>query len=227
MRMRTAFVVFACGYLCAAAASVRAQRFDEIVREDFFAGMTGDHARFDRAMRTCEEALAKDPGNAPALVWHGAGLLVRSGLAFRDGEPDRGIELRTRALREMGQAVGKAPDDVQVLIPRAAILVSQARYSPDEQARGMARTAADDYERVLTIEAPWFGGLGVHPRGELLGGLATAYRLSGDNDKAAAMLHRISRELPGTSYDRKAQSWLADLSAVPKEDHFCLGCHTP
>jgi len=41
----------------------------------------------------------------------------------------------------------------------------------------------------------------------------------------AAYLQRISKELPGTAYDQKAQKWLADLTAVPKEDRFCLGCH--
>src|ERR1700759_789550 len=77
----------------------RAQRFDDMVREDFFAGMAGDMTRFERAMTTCETALATDKTNAAALVWHGAGLMVRSGLAFRDGKPDDGLSLRQRGLR--------------------------------------------------------------------------------------------------------------------------------
>jgi len=216
-------VVLACiGELCSA---VQRQRFDNVVREDFFAGMSGDTARLDRAMKTCEDALAENPKNAAALVWHGAGLLVRSGIAFRAGENENGISLRGRAMQEMNDAVALAPSDVQVLIPRAAILVSHARFAPLDQSREMARTAAADYEKVLAIEAPYVASIGTHGKGELLGGLATAYRLSGDDDKAVVYLRRITNELPGTRYDQKAQKWLADLPAVPRDDHFCIGCH--
>jgi tetratricopeptide (TPR) repeat protein len=226
MRGRTLLVVFACGYLAATGAALRAQRFDDVIRADFFAGMSGDIARFDRARQVCEEALASNPKNPSALVWHGAGLLVRSGVAFRAGKVDDGLVLRTRAMAEMNDAVAMTPDDIQVLIPRAAILVSSTRFSPDAQARDMARLAAADYERVMAIQAPYAGTLGTHSLGELLGGLATAYRVLGDNQRAATYLQRISKELPGTAYDQKAQRWLADLTAVPKEDRFCLGCHT-
>jgi tetratricopeptide (TPR) repeat protein len=225
MRGRALFVVFVCGYLAAAGAALLAQRFDDVIRADFFAGMSGDVARFDRAMQVCEEALASNRRNPPALVWHGAGLLVRSGAAFRAGRVDEGLELRARAMQEMSDAVAMAPDDIQVLIPRAAILVSSARFSPDVQARDMARLAAADYEKVLALQAPYASTLGAHSLGELLGGLATAYRVLGDTQRASEYLQRISKELPGTAYDLKAQKWLADLAAVPKEDRFCLGCH--
>jgi hypothetical protein len=221
--------LLACAYLTVAVVSAQppSARFDALVREDFFAGMTGDTARFDRAMTTCEAALARDPKNAPALVWHGAGLMVRSGIAFRQGRAEQGMELRTSGLREMNEANAMQPRDVQVLIPRAAILLASARYAPQPQARDMAATAAADYEQVLEIEAPWMASLAMHPRGELLGGLATAYRLAGNTDKAGIYLRRLSSELPGSVYDRKAQAWLADLSAVRQDDHFCLGCHLP
>lgn len=49
---------------------------------------------------------------------------------------------------EMNDAIALAPSDVQVLIPRAAILVSHARFGPIDQSREMARTAAADYESV-------------------------------------------------------------------------------
>jgi tetratricopeptide (TPR) repeat protein len=215
----------ALAYAVTAGFALQGQRFDNIVRSDFFAGMSGDRARFDRAMKTCEDALEANPKNAPALVWHGAGLLVRSGLAFRAGQADEGMSLNARAMTEMNDAVAMTPDDIQVLIPRAAILVSSARFAPADQALSWARTAAADYERVLALETPRLTSLSTHSRGELLGGLATAYRLSGDEEKASAYLTRISKELPGTAYDRKAQTWLANLRAVPREDHFCLGCH--
>jgi hypothetical protein len=164
MQGRKLVIVFVCVYLAVANAALRAQRFDDIVRSDFFAGISGDVARFDRAMKMCEDALASNPKNAAALVWHGAGLLVRSGVAFRAGNVDGGIDLRIRAMREMNEAVAMTPDDVQVLIPRAAILISSARFSPDEQARDMARTAAADYEKVVAIEAPYASRIGTHGR---------------------------------------------------------------
>jgi tetratricopeptide (TPR) repeat protein len=225
MHGRGLLVVFVCGYVAAASVALRGQRFDDVIRADFFAGMSGDVGRFDRAMQVCETALASNPKNPSALVWHGAGLLVRSGVAFRAAKVDDGLELRSRAMREMNDAVAMTPDDIQVLIPRAAILVSSARFSPDAQARDMARIAAADYEKVMAIQAPYASTLGSHGLGELLGGLATAYRVLGDNARAMAYLQRISKELPGTAYDQKAQTWLADLTAVPKEDRFCLGCH--
>src|ERR1051326_6901329 len=49
-------------------------RFDFLVREDFFAGMAGNREAFNRAMKVCEDALAKNPKHAEAMVWHGSGL---------------------------------------------------------------------------------------------------------------------------------------------------------
>ena len=47
----------------------REPRFDELVRADFFAGVAGDAAAMDRAMRLIEETLAKNPRHPEALVW--------------------------------------------------------------------------------------------------------------------------------------------------------------
>src|SRR5258706_13442887 len=62
------------------------QRFDYLVRADFFAGAAGDEARLAHVMDVCEQALAQNPNHAEAHVWHGAGLLVRAGRAFRHGD---------------------------------------------------------------------------------------------------------------------------------------------
>ena len=45
-------------------------RFDTEVREDLFAGFGGDAEALARGAKTCDDALAKNPKNAEALVWH-------------------------------------------------------------------------------------------------------------------------------------------------------------
>ena len=40
------------------------QRFDDLVRADFFAGIAGDNVALERAMRVIEQALASDPRRA-------------------------------------------------------------------------------------------------------------------------------------------------------------------
>lgn len=50
------------------------ERFDLLVRDDFFAGFAGDQAALDRVMKTCEDALAnpRTPrpwlGTVPAFI---------------------------------------------------------------------------------------------------------------------------------------------------------------
>src|SRR5215467_9769056 len=62
------------------------ERFDMKVRADFFSGFAGDRDAFNRAMKVCDETLAKNPKHAEALVWHGSGLLFISGDDFRKGD---------------------------------------------------------------------------------------------------------------------------------------------
>ena len=57
------------------------QRFDYLVRADFFAGVAGDEARLNKAIELCEHTLEQNPAHAEALVWHGASLLVRASQA--------------------------------------------------------------------------------------------------------------------------------------------------
>ena len=58
------------------------ERFDYTVRNYFFAGFSGDTASLEKGLEICEDALASDPKNAQALVWHGAGVFFskRGGL---------------------------------------------------------------------------------------------------------------------------------------------------
>ncbi len=69
------------------------KRFDYLVRSDFFAGLAGDDAALDRAMKICEATLAKNPKHAEAMVWHGGGLLFTSSKYFQKGDIQKGMEL--------------------------------------------------------------------------------------------------------------------------------------
>jgi tetratricopeptide (TPR) repeat protein len=202
------------------------ERFDNIVRDDFFAGIGGDNVRFERAMKTCEDALAKNPKNAGALVWHGSGLYVESGIAFRKGDTATGQELNARGLKEMADAIALEPESVQTRIPRAAILISSARYiDNDAIVKPLLEIAVGDYEKVMQIEEKYFETVGTHGHGELLGGLADGYRRLGNFDKSRALLERMVKDLPGTPYETQAKRWLVDLPKVPKQERFCIGCN--
>src|SRR5215472_2382702 len=82
------------------------ERFDYLVREDYFAGLAGDQAALERAIKVCEDALAKNPKHAEALVWHGSGLMLRSRFAFQKGDIRNGAQWWERGLDEMDQAAG-------------------------------------------------------------------------------------------------------------------------
>ncbi|MBI3494041.1 MAG: hypothetical protein HY047_20025, partial [Acidobacteria bacterium] len=117
------------------------QRFDYLVRADFFAGVAGNDARLQQAMDLCERTLAENPKHAEALVWHGAGLLVRAGQAFGKGDMANGGSLFGRALKEMDDAVALAADNPGVLIPRAAVLLEATKNMPPETARPLVQSA--------------------------------------------------------------------------------------
>lgn len=103
------------------------------VRGDMFAGMAGDTAAFDRAMKACESALASDPKNAVALVWHATGMYFRSSVAFRSGDVATGNSLREQARKEMDEGVALRPNSVDILVPRATVLQMQAAHTPDAE----------------------------------------------------------------------------------------------
>src|SRR5438067_9061144 len=118
-----------------------AQRFDYLVRADFFAGAAGDEARLKKAIDLCERTLAENPKHAEAMVWHGAGLLVRAGQAFQKGDMATGGPLYDRGLKEMNEAVALAPDNPGVLIPRGATLFEATRGMPPDMARPLLESA--------------------------------------------------------------------------------------
>jgi tetratricopeptide (TPR) repeat protein len=201
------------------------ERFDMRVRNDFFAGFAGNQEALDRAMKLCEEELARNPDNAAALVWHGSGVFFESRTYFRAGDQAKGLEFWQRGLGEMDNAVKMAPDTLGVRIPRGAVLLTASRALPSaEMARPLIEKGVGDFERALEIQKPYFDTLGTHPRGELLIGLADGYARLGKDDQATAYFERIRAALPGSAYAASAEKWLATKTLAPREAG-CLGCH--
>src|SRR5689334_10931479 len=136
------------------------ERFDFLVREDFFAGFEGDQAAFERGMKTCEDVLAKNPKHAEALVWHGGGLVFRAGQQFQKGDLQHGMETWNRGLKEMDEAVGLEPENVGVRIPRGATLLVASRFArPENESHRLLELAVSDYEKVLQLQAGYFARL--------------------------------------------------------------------
>lgn len=203
------------------------ERFDYMVRNDFFAGFGGDNAALERGMKKSEQAIQADPKNAEALVWHGAGLYYKGGQAFRNGDSNAGQELVMKGISEMDRAVELAPDDVGVRVPRGAVLLQSTLFMPESPFRTpLIEKGLADYERVLEIQKNGFEKLGVHPRGELLFGIAEARGRLGNDAGAREIFERIKRELPASSYSRRADQFLTAGKLQP-EHALCSGCHTP
>jgi hypothetical protein len=222
-------IAFALGFLStmrSAPAQETAVRFDLKVRQDFFAGFTGDREALDRGMKACEDALAANPKFPEALVWHGGGLLFRSGAAFQGGDQQKGMEMWTRGLKEMQTAVDLAPDNVAVRIPRGATLLATSHFVPPAMAEPLVRDGMADYEKTLELQKEYFATLGSHPRGELLFGMADGYSRLGETAKATATFERIRKDLPGTVYAKRAGVWLETKTLAPEQTQ-CVGCHVP
>ena len=202
------------------------RRFDELVRADFFAGIAGDTAAFERAMRLIETTLAGNPRHPEALAWHGSGLLARAALAFQKGETGTGTDLWQRGLKDLDDAVVMAPDNVGVLIPRGATLLELTRTLPDAaEAKRLLTRGVADYEKVLELQAPYFRYLSDHARGELLFGLAEGLHRLGAHDRARPYLKRLVEEARNSEYGSIAAAWLNDPSAVSARKTGCVGCH--
>jgi tetratricopeptide (TPR) repeat protein len=201
------------------------QRFDYLVRADFFAGAAGDEARLARAMELCERTLADNPRHPEAMVWHGAGLLVRAGQAFQKGDIANGGPLFERGIAQMNEAVTLAPDSPGVLIPRAATLFEATRGMPPEMARPLLQSAVANYEHVLEIQQATWAKLGDHPKGELLFGLADGSARLGDQQKARMYFERLVTDAPSSGQAPRAKSWM-ETGTVPKANGLgCVGCH--
>lgn len=201
------------------------QRFDYLVRADFFAGIAGDETRLQRAIDLCEKTLADNPMHPEAMVWLGAGLMVRAGIAFQRGDAATGGLLFDRGIKGMSDAVALAPDNPGVLIPRAAVLLQATRGMPPEMARPLLQSALANYEHVITLQTSYWASLGDHPKGELLFGLAEGWARLGDQQKARMYFERVIADAPTSGQAPKAQQWMKTGTLPKAEGAGCVGCH--
>ena len=216
--------VLATVLLAAPASAQQPERFDETVRELFFAGFAGNEDALEQGMAICEETLEVNPDYPPALVWQAAGWQFQSGMAFAKGDWGTGMTLFDESVAQFDRAVSLAPDDVEVLIPRATALQASARYITDAPTRlALLETVAGDYSKILEVQAPYFEALSVHSRGELLGGLADALWRLERRDEAKVYLNRMIAELPESPYALMAERQLGEPDANAQLT--CLGCH--
>jgi hypothetical protein len=105
----------------ATAAAIAGERFDHVVRNDFFAGSPATRSN-DASHAEDRSVLAEYPKHAEALVWHG-----RASSCSRAAMPS----CCPRAMKEMDDAVALEPDNIGVRIPRGAVLLSAARNIGD------------------------------------------------------------------------------------------------
>ncbi|MEM6472070.1 MAG: hypothetical protein AAF802_21090 [Planctomycetota bacterium] len=200
------------------------ERFDLEVREDIFAGLNGDEEALKRGVQKCDQALAKNPDHAEALVWRGAAKVFQSGQAFGGGDRTKGMKLWMEGLHEMNQAKKLEPDNLGVMIPRAAVMINAGRNAPDFMGRPVLESVREDFEATYESQKETFNELGEHPQGELRMGLADVYRLLGETEKSKAQLDAIVKEMPGTEYAQRAAEWLK-AKPTQKLAHNCIGCH--
>ena len=210
--------------LCLPAEAQEPERFDEKVRELFFAGFAGNEDALQRGMAICEETLAADPDHPGALAWQASGWFFQSGTAFTQGDWETGMALFEKSLAQFDHAVTLAPDSLQTRIPRAATLLSAAPYVTHAPTRyEFLEKVVGDYTKALELQQSYFDSLTVHSRGELLGALASALWLLERRDEAQVYLSRIIADLPNSPYALMAQQQL-DNPATPAQ-LTCLGCH--
>ncbi len=212
----------ACSTAYADPAPAKPPRFDEQVRQDFFDGTRGDAPALARAIKRCDDALAVNPRNAEALVWHGAAVVVQSAFKFRAGDRVAGLALYRTGIAEMDHAVELAPNDVGVRIPRGAALMGAAAFVPEPEKSRLLRLAVSDYEMTLAVQQTYFAKLTLHAREQLLYGLTDAYATLGDKDKARLAYERMEHDATGSLLLPSAKARVAGAAV---ERTTCNDCH--
>lgn len=202
-----------------------ATRFDLVVREDYFAGFNGDTKALERGMKASQEVLKDDPKHAEAMVWLGGGQVFLSGQNFSKGNVVDGMKMWQEGLAKMDAASKLEPDNIGVLIPRAAVLMPASRNLPKPIREQVLNGVLANFLRVYEQQKNGLDKIGEHPLGELRMGLADVYRSLGKSEESKAQLKAILEELPDTEYSAEATKWL-DAKPTAKLDHNCIGCHS-
>jgi tetratricopeptide (TPR) repeat protein len=197
---------------------------------DLLGALNGDMEKFERGMQTLESLLAKNPNDPNVKVLHGNGIFARSGVAAQQGDMQNAMKLWQSSMDEMAQAVEMAPDNIFVRARRGVVLISASRSSsiPPAMAKPLVQLAVEDFQRVLDVreKEQTLAQRSAHQRGELLTGIADGLNRLGNPDKARTYFERITRDLKGTVYERKAKAWLEDKPEAKAVDYFaCSGCH--
>ena len=124
----------------------------------------------------------------------------------------------------MSAAVKLEPENISVLIPRAASLFATAQYVPMPGiANELLETAVKDYEKVFQLQQGYFKQLSAHARGELLIALAAGWHRLGKPDKAREYFLLLTKEAPSTPHATTARTWL-EKQTLPARIS-CAGCH--
>jgi hypothetical protein len=197
--------------------------FELVVRDDFFDGLRGDTAALDRVVKACEETLAKEPRHAQAMVWHGAAMIGRAGLAFRGGDAATGLTLYRQGLAEMDRAVELDPRNIGVRIPRGAVVLAAVQLVPEQERAQLLGRGVADYELALATQSPYFDKLSLHAREQLLYGLTEAYASLGDQAKAQAMFRRMTKDASGSALLARAKARAAGEAVAGPTP--CEECH--
>ena len=197
---------------------------------DLLGALNGDMEKFERGMQALEALLAKNPNDPNVRVLHGNGIFARSGVAAQKGDMQNAMKLWQSSMDEMAEAVEMAPDNIFVRARRGVVLISASRSSsmPPAMAKPLVQLAVEDFQRVLDVreKEQTLAQRSTHQRGELLTGIADGWSRLGNPDKARTYFERITRDLKGTVYERKAKAWLEDKPEAKAVDYFaCSGCH--
>jgi len=204
------------------------ERVDSLVRQNFFSGFKGDREALKQGMVDCEAVLAKNPKDAEAMVWHGAGSMFQATLFFQSGESQKGVPLWTKGLAEMDAAVKLEPESVGVRIPRASFLLPASRFVPDPaMSKSLLGRAVEDFETVYAKRKDGLEKMSTHRRGELLMGVAEANLRAGNRAKGRVYLEQVVKTCPDSPYATEAKIWLALPEETPNSQyqHACVGCH--
>jgi len=200
------------------------ERFDYEVREDMFRAFGGNEAALKSALATIDAKLKEQPDHAEALVWRGAARNWMAGRAFEAGDAAGARALSVAGMADMDRALALEPNNIGVLVPRAAVLLAAARNQRDAaRMRELAGQSAGNFESALALRRSAFANLGQHNRGEYLSGLAESWALAGNKEVAEGYLRRIIADLPNSVYAERAAAKLTNWD--DRRPLNCLSCH--